>query len=80
MEPKEPRQRCCRCSQGTKTETELMAGQTQAGTGQRPRQPSSDILRETQTARPRHLITYFQKHENEEPRLQDPEGTGLGTK
>lgn len=80
MEPKESRQRRCRRSQGTETQTELMAGQTQAGTGQGTRQASTDILRETQTARPRHLILCSQKHENEEPRLQDPEGTGLGNK
>ena len=42
-------------------------------------QASADMLREAQTARPRHF-KFFQKHKNEETCLQDPEGTGLGNK
>ena len=54
--------------------------QTQASTERKAQQASTDILRETQTARPRHFTKFFEKHENEETRLQDPEGTDLGNK
>ena len=59
------------------TRTELTGQQTPASTERRARQASTGILRETQTARPRHFTKFFEKHENEETRLQDPEGTGL---
>lgn len=62
-------------------DTDRAHGRADTGhTGQRSRQAGTDTLREAQTARPRHLVACFQKHGNEEPRLQDPEGAGLGNK